>query len=83
MPRKITAFSCQYKCGHFFKINKTRIEKRIAKHEEGCFSNPSRRACKTCLQFDIDEDGYYCNKDHLKENQYATKECKYWELKEE
>ena len=77
MPRKITAYACQYKCGHRINSKKDSIER----HETRCFSNPVRRACKTCHQFDMDEDGTYCNKDRLKEDQYAASDCKWWELK--
>gem|GEM_PF-1643663 len=44
MPRKVTAFACEYSCGQRVNTKKTSIEA----HEKTCFSNPDRRACRTC-----------------------------------
>jgi len=44
MPRKVTAFACEYFCGQRVNTKKASIEA----HEKTCFSNPDRRACRTC-----------------------------------
>ena len=53
MPRLITTprWGCDFKCGRV-----TRDKKWIEKHEQTCFKNPARRACKTC-KHDIKEKG--------------------------
>lgn len=79
MPEKITAYRCKYRCGERASIKKETIEN----HEYNCFSNPRRKACKTCaLQGFDSEFGYFCSEDHLKKDKFATYDCEHWELKE-
>lgn len=47
MPIPTQAFACQFKCG----ARLYRSKKRMEGHETRCFSNPARRACKTCKNF--------------------------------
>jgi len=54
MPRKVTAYACQYRCGHGFRSKKKAIEA----HEKTCLRNPARRACVTCQHTGLDMDGY-------------------------
>lgn len=53
----------------------------IKQHERMCFSNPSRRACKTCINWIDDGDGPYCSEERLGDTEYATLRCEYWGLK--
>ena len=41
---EVTLYGCCWKCGG----RRTTKRKLIEKHEETCFANPARRACKTC-----------------------------------
>jgi len=52
MPRTITAYACDYKCGG--KVQTSR--KRMVQHEELCFHNPARRACISCRYFESYDD---------------------------
>lgn len=55
MPRAITAYACNFKCGK--KVDTVR--KRMEVHEARCFCNPVRRACQTCIHFQADSDTIY------------------------
>ena len=44
IPYEVTLYGCRFKCGS----RRTQKKKLIEKHEETCFANPERRACKTC-----------------------------------
>lgn len=59
--------SCKFGCG--FQHENVEI------HEKTCWSNPERRACKTCKSWDFDEDGHYCRKELTKK---ATFNCEGW-----
>ena len=48
-------FKCHF-CGMVF----TNIS-YFSKHSKVCYSNPARRACKTCGNLDFDESGVYCH----------------------
>ena len=76
MPEKITAYRCKFRCGHRVNTKK----ESILEHEKICFSNPKRRACKTCLYWDFDEDGRFCEKEKIPGNEYAVYRCEYWKL---
>ena len=79
MPRKITAYACEFKCGEKVNTKKHAIEL----HENICFSNPKRRACRTCDLFEIDEDFSHCHGDHLHpDDKFATFNCVYWRIAE-
>ena len=58
MPREITAFACIFRCGSRI----TTKRKAMEKHEQTCFSNPERRACRTCKHDHKgpDPDDCYC-----------------------
>ena len=60
MPVQIKAFACAYRCGEPVKTSKKSVES----HETRCFSNPDRRACRTCIHYSIerheDGGGEYC-----------------------
>lgn len=47
MPRKVTAYGCEFKCGHGVIMSKARMKE----HEERCYYNPKNRACITCGNF--------------------------------
>jgi hypothetical protein len=55
MPRKITAYGCEFKCGH----NVFTKRKRAAEHEVMCFHNPIRKACQSCAHFKTGHDTVY------------------------
>jgi hypothetical protein len=81
MPSKITAWSCQFKCGRRVCTTKSVIEK----HEARCFSNPAMRACKTCGNFDSKgwANGTKCNAYYLDERTENNpdglrSDCKMW-----
>lgn len=58
MPRPITKYLCDHKCGHhaFSKIS------HCQNHEARCWSNPALRSCKSCkfeeLVHDSDGSGW-------------------------
>lgn len=60
MPVQVKAFACAYRCGEPVKIS----WKAVASHETRCFSNPDRRACRTCVHYSTEQDedggGEYC-----------------------
>jgi len=82
MPIEIKAYSCQYKCGWGVKVNRKTIEN----HEKTCFSNPERRACRTCKNWvrtrHQDEDDY-CTKYEDERGSYGRPQhdCEGWEAK--
>lgn len=43
MPFRVDRYCCDF-CKRFVRASR----ERVAKHEPTCFSNPSRRACRTC-----------------------------------
>lgn len=86
MPRKVTAWACEFKCGFKVYINKN----RILIHEDGCFSNPEKRACKTCANFiawGVDDfESPYCKDEYFdkpyKKNPHGLRtDCKKWKQK--
>ena len=52
MPKKITAFACEWKCSHAVLTKRT----RMVAHEHACNWNPTNKACITCGNF-YREDG--------------------------
>ena len=54
MPKKITAYQCEYGCG-FYRITK----KSVINHEKWCFWNPARRACASCENREEYEETIY------------------------
>ena len=57
---KVTLYGCCWKCGGRRSANRKLIEG----HEETCFANPARRACKTCkhdYKDRHDSEGCYCD----------------------
>lgn len=71
MPRKVTAYACEFRCGR----RVTTSRKGMELHEERCWSNPVRRTCKTCRHESIERgclpeegwDGRACTIDVLSE----------------
>lgn len=64
MPREVKAWACIFNCGHKVVLKRKTIEK----HERTCFSNPARRACKTCKHdhkgvIDEEDNDCYCELD--------------------
>lgn len=55
MPRKITAYACDYKCGRKVCMSK----KSMIEHEKICFCNPIRKACQTCKFFKKESETIY------------------------
>ena len=53
MPREITKYLCEFKCG---KKAQSTIE-NIERHESICWKNPARKACSTCKYEVYEEDG--------------------------
>lgn len=74
MPRKVTAYGCEFKCGQSVVIRK----QSIVDHEKNCFSNPKVRACKTCRIFSIEDNDGHCEEDKIPENKFAVRGCEYW-----
>lgn len=54
MPRKVTAFACQWRCGYKVQTKKS----RMVGHEDRCCHNPKNRACVTCGNFYPTNDAY-------------------------
>lgn len=54
MPRKISAFACEWNCGR--NVLTSRV--RMALHESRCNWNPANHACITCANFSPSTDGY-------------------------
>ena len=54
MPIKIDTYACEFRCG-FVRVTKSAVKK----HEINCFSNPKKRACRTCKHFEtyLDSNG--------------------------
>jgi hypothetical protein len=48
MARKVTAYSCDYKCGQKVVLSKV----SMLSHESRCFHNPANKACVTCVNFE-------------------------------
>lgn len=44
MPREVTAYLCEHRCGRRACCDRASVER----HEATCFLNPARRSCKTC-----------------------------------
>lgn len=44
MPRKVTAYACEFKCGRTVSTKRA----AIVAHEKRCICNPTRRTCRTC-----------------------------------
>ena len=85
MPREVKAYACIYRCGAKVVLD----PKTMAKHEQTCFANPARRACKTC-RHDYkrpDPEDCYCalGDGELREVDGATitcrADCPGWEQK--
>lgn len=55
MPRKMTAYACDFRCGRKTDTNRRRMEA----HEKRCKKNPDRRACPSCAHWVQDWDSYY------------------------
>lgn len=78
---KVTAYKC-YFCGGHLRRNK----KSVLSHSQRCFSNPARKACRTCafLKFDsFDEHGgksAYCEREIDIDNKWKF-DCNQWGLK--
>lgn len=53
MPRRVTARACIFKCGRRVLTSR----QKMADHERTCFSNPERRACRTCRHEDRNDHG--------------------------
>lgn len=78
----VTRYGCNW-CRHTGSRKKA-----ILKHEETCFANPAKRACKSCLH-DIKEKGYdgdcYCDADAdrpYRDGRIACRsDCPLWESK--
>lgn len=51
MPRAVTAFACEFRCGRRTTMNR----KSAIEHEARCFHNPATRSCQTC-RHDVEED---------------------------
>jgi hypothetical protein len=93
MPRKVTAYLCEHRCGR----QASTVLKSVEAHEATCFLNPARRSCKTCEHEGEDGGGYpgepmwrECNSpdgdDPLEEFNVAKKDenqiavnCRYWQ----
>ena len=52
MAKKITAYSCEYKCGRNVLTSKSRMEE----HEKRCFYNKDTKSCATCANFERHTD---------------------------
>ena len=77
MPIPIKAYACQFRCG----IRSHEVKEAVEKHEKICYSNPERRACKSCKSREKDLDGLFCLKGILDNGDYAICDCEYYEVK--
>ena len=64
MPVPVKHFACSFRCG--FVRSKISV---VIDHETRCFSNPARRACRTCGNYEppTQEDEVDCYMDNLQE----------------
>ena len=74
IAHKVTVYGCCWKCGG----RRSQNVKLIEKHEQTCFANPARRACKTC---DHDWPVGACALGLLPDGQMATVDCPGWEAR--
>ncbi len=65
MARKVTAYSCDYKCGQKVVLSKKSMED----HETRCFHNPINKACASCKFFEIEHDS---------NGMEGTRDCHEW-----
>jgi hypothetical protein len=81
MPKKVTAWSCQFKCGAKVQT----VRSRMIEHEAKCILNPNTRCCPTC-RHNYQEWGWCCDIDKYPKTKYGIKsfvrDCDYWEPKE-
>jgi len=72
----VTLYGCCWKCGG----RRTTKRELIEKHEQTCFANPARRACKTCKHDhkSPDPEDCYCaiGDGELREIDGATLTCR-------
>ena len=52
MPRQVKAYGCEYKCGKKVVLSKA----SMIDHESRCFHNPEKKACVTCVHFELEQD---------------------------
>lgn len=52
MPRKVTAYGCEFKCGQKVVLSKD----SMTSHESRCFHNPLNKACASCKYFEKEYD---------------------------
>ena len=52
MPRQVTAYGCEYKCGQKVVLSKA----SMISHESRCFHNPLKKACASCFYFEKEQD---------------------------
>jgi len=78
---KVYAYKCYFCGGHL-----RRKKKSVLSHSERCFSNPLRKACKTCNFFkrhhgsQEDPEVVFCEKD-IDITQKLKFKCEQWGLK--
>lgn len=76
MPRKITAYACEFKCGRGCDTNR----KRMADHEARCKKNQARRACPTCrFEMKLYDEGFDCFQHMLEDGKMIRYDCEGWE----
>lgn len=76
MPRKVTAYECEWNCGK--NLRKTKAA--VSRHEEACLLNPARRSCATCKH---DGDEGQCSVSRRPEKKHCVVRCYGHELKDE
>jgi hypothetical protein len=72
MPKKVTAYVCQYGCDKL-----SMDEKFIVEHERMCFKNPERETCDRCQSM----VKLWCPTAKMRINWPAFQGCKEWEGK--
>ncbi len=76
MPRKVTAYECEWNCGK--NLRKTKAA--VARHEEACLLNPGRLSCVTCV---YDGDEGQCVVSRRPEKTHCVVRCYAHQLKDE
>ena len=68
MPRKVTKYLCNFKCG----VNSMQSAEKAIKHENNCWKNPINKTCSTCSNEIYERDS----------EDYATWHCRGCKIKE-
>lgn len=87
MPIEVKTWACRFRCRY-----RNSSRKAVEEHEERCFTNPEKRACKTCKHDQRSRGGWdgscfyddeaWCEADARPSDKNAISGCPAWEPKE-